>query len=623
MTAFAVAVLVIVALAIPAVRHLRETPPPSPPETRVEIVTPATDQPTDRLRSRPTAGRSSSWPRVTARPVCGCGRWRRRRRSRWRAPRARRYPFWSPDGRSVGFFAGSALKRLDLGGGAPQTLAPVTNGRGGTWNADGVIVFAPSRDEPPDARVRHRGRGGRGDDARPAAVGHRCAVTFCPTAAGSCSTCDGAPDTAGIYLGALDGERPDPADARRQRRGVSARLGRPRGGWLLWVRAGTLVAQRLDVAKAALTGEPVTLADGVAADDRIGAPSRWRHGLVAYRTGAGSQRQLTWVDRSGTARGTVGDPDGTLSRSPRIPRRPSRGRDPHGAGQHGPLAAGRRPHEPVHVRCGCRPLSRLVARRHPDRVPLEPDGSGDLYQKLTSGAGVEERLVASDQVKSPQQLVGGRPLPAVSQHRPADERRPLGRADGGRSHAVGVPEDPLPRGAMARSRRTAGGWPTSRTNRGGRRSTCGRLSRPARRARRRRGWGQWQVSTAGGIYPVWRPDGKELYYLNPAGAMMAAPITVTGATLAPGAPVVLFPTRIFGGGVDAATGPAVRRRPRRALPHQHGTGQRRRADHAAAELESRGEEVALAQRITRRVVFSNPHGCTHPMGSDWGFVAGS
>ena len=122
-----------------------------------------------RLRSRPTAGRSSSSPRAMARPACGCGRWRRRRRSRWRAPRARRFPFWSPDSRSIGFFAGGALKRLDLGGGAPQTLAPATTGRGGTWNADGVIVFAPSSDEPADARVRHRGRGGGGDDARPAA----------------------------------------------------------------------------------------------------------------------------------------------------------------------------------------------------------------------------------------------------------------------------------------------------------------------------------------------------------------------------------------------------------------------------------------------------------------------
>ena len=80
----------------------------------------------------------------------------------------------------------------------------------------------------------------------------------------------GAPDAAGIYLGALDGSAP-------------TRLTPPTApgvylpaGWLLWVRAGTLVAQRLDVAQAALTGEPVTLADGVAVDVSIGAPSRWR-----------------------------------------------------------------------------------------------------------------------------------------------------------------------------------------------------------------------------------------------------------------------------------------------------------------------------------------------------------
>ena len=66
--------------------------------------------------------------------------------------------------------------------------------------------------------------------------------------------------------------------------------------------------------------------------------------------------------------------------------------------------------------------------------------------------------------------------------------------------------------------------------------------------------GQWQVSTAGGVFPAWRPDGKELYYLNPAGVMMAASITVTGTTLAPGAPVVLFPTRVAGGGVDTQQG---------------------------------------------------------------------
>ena len=55
---------------------------------------------------------------------------------------------------------------------------------------------------------------------------------------------------------------------------------------------------------------------------------------------------------------------------------------------------------------------------------------------------------------------------------------------------------------------------------------------------------------AGGIYPRWRPDGKELYYIGPDGQMMAAPIMATGTTFEPGAPVALFQTRIFGGGVD-------------------------------------------------------------------------
>ena len=66
--------------------------------------------------------------------------------------------------------------------------------------------------------------------------------------------------------------------------------------------------------------------------------------------------------------------------------------------------------------------------------------------------------------------------------------------------------------------------------------------------------GQWQVSTVGGIYPLWRHDGKELYYVGPNGEMMAAPIVTTGPTVQPGAPVKLFPTRIFGGGADNQLG---------------------------------------------------------------------
>ena len=62
--------------------------------------------------------------------------------------------------------------------------------------------------------------------------------------------------------------------------------------------------------------------------------------------------------------------------------------------------------------------------------------------------------------------------------------------------------------------------------------------------------GQWQVSTAGGVFPRWRPDGKELYYIAPDGKLMAAPIAVNGAALEPGMPLALFATRIYGGGAD-------------------------------------------------------------------------
>jgi hypothetical protein len=65
---------------------------------------------------------------------------------------------------------------------------------------------------------------------------------------------------------------------------------------------------------------------------------------------------------------------------------------------------------------------------------------------------------------------------------------------------------------------------------------------------------QWQVSTAGGIMPRWRRDSKELYYIGPDGAMMAALIKVTASMLGLGAPVVLFPTRIVSGGADDSPG---------------------------------------------------------------------
>ncbi len=116
-----------------------------------------------------------------------------------------------------------------------------------------------------------------------------------------------------------------------------------------------------------------------------------------------SERQLTWFDRSGTARGTVGDPDGSSLDSPRVSpdgRRVVVARTVQGNTDLWLLDGARMSRVTFDA---ATTVSRLVARRHADRVPLVAErGEGDLYQKLTSGAGAEERLVASDQVKDSQ-----------------------------------------------------------------------------------------------------------------------------------------------------------------------------------------------------------------------------
>ena len=220
-TALAVAAVVgMAALAIPAVRHLREMPPPALPETRVAIVTPATDSPESFALS--PDGRQIVF---TASDEGGSRLWLRSLTTTTLQPLAgtegATAPFWAPDGRSVGFFAGAALKRLDLDGGVPQTLAPVIADRGATWNADGVIVFAPSTTTP---LMRVSASGGA-----PVAVttlgpqhqSHRFPHAL-PGGRRFLFYVFGTSGTAGIYPGRARREHTDAADTRRQRRGVSA-----------------------------------------------------------------------------------------------------------------------------------------------------------------------------------------------------------------------------------------------------------------------------------------------------------------------------------------------------------------------------------------------------------------
>lgn len=564
----ATAVLAAAALAVPAVRHLGETPQPPPPETRVDIVTPGADQAASFALSpdgrqivfvAADTGASRLWLRslatTTTQPLAGT--------------EGARYPFWSPDGRSIGFFAANTLKRLDVvpsGGGVPRTLAPAVDGQGGTWNADGVIAYAPGMNTTPLMRVAATGGATTAVTALgPQQQGH-VAPHFLPDGRRLLFYARGEPDTAGIYLVALDGSaltRLTPSDSAGvflpARSGLAAAV-RERGpwstealgedGWLLWTRAGTLVAQQLDGAKAVLTGKPVALADGVAVDGFIwSAVSVAATGLVAYRTGTAPRRQLTWVERSGTVRGTLGDSEGTLS-SPRV--------SPDG--RH--VAVGRtvQGNDDLWLLDGDR-TSRVTFDAALDMYPVwSPDGGRlafismrtgafDLYEKLVNGAGVEERIVASDQIKIPSSWsADGRFLlyhSATAQQVQADFDLWVVPMDRDRTPSVFLKTPFNERwGALSPD----GRWVAYHSNESGRMEAYVRpFIPPSPSTSAAKPGGQRQVSTAGGIHPVWRPDGKELYYLNPAGAMMAAPITVTGATLEPGVPAVLFATRIFGG----------------------------------------------------------------------------
>ena len=231
----------------------------------------------------------------------------------------------------------------------------------------------------------------------------------------------GAPETAGVYLGALDGSTPTRLTSGEST--VYSGVYLPTG-WLLWLRTGTLLAQRLDLEKAGLTGEPVTVADGV------DAYSVSATGLVAYRSAGVTRRQLTWVDRSGTVRGTRRRSGWHSLRSPRVTGRPSHRRLPRGAGQSRSLAAGWRPYEPVHVRCGSgltsrsgRPTARGLCFSRTGRV------TATSIRKRASGAGVEEPLLVSDQFKAPDSWSADGRFMLYDNLDPQDRLGSLGHAD--------------------------------------------------------------------------------------------------------------------------------------------------------------------------------------------------
>ena len=214
------------------------------------------------------------------------------------------FPFWSPDSRSIAFFADGQLKRFNTFDGSVQTLTEAPSGAGGAWSAEGTIVFNRIWGGP---LYRVSAAGGQANVVTrldpPRQINHAF-PHFLPDGRHFIFSSFGTPAASGIYLANLDSITP----RLLVRTNGSAAFAAP--DRILFVRDGALMAQRIDSATLMPVDDPQLVASQVAINPLSGtsAISASAAGPIAYRASAGT-RQLVWMDRSGREITRVGDID--------------------------------------------------------------------------------------------------------------------------------------------------------------------------------------------------------------------------------------------------------------------------------------------------------------------------
>ena len=218
------------------------------------------------------------------------------------------FPFWSPDSRFVAFFADGKLQKVPADGGSPEVICDAANGRGGSWNRDGVIVFAPVA-LGPLLRVSAEG-GPAGEVARADPSRHEVGLRFpCFLPDGKHFLYVALPRVRGdfdVYVGSLDS---------KERRRVMSAGSAPvyaEPGYLLFGRGGRLVAQRFDRSTLRPMGKAVPLDDALPASSSEGAPVLGppTGSVLALVTATVPDTRLTWFDASGRPGATVALPAG-------------------------------------------------------------------------------------------------------------------------------------------------------------------------------------------------------------------------------------------------------------------------------------------------------------------------
>ncbi len=413
-------------------------------------------------------------------------------------------PFWSPDGRFIGFFAKRFLRKIDANGGPVFKLAPVTEGRGGSWNRDGVILFTPSARGPIYRVSADGGAAAQETVLGPKDITHRYAH-FLPDGRHFLYLARRSPIGAGagmesaIVAGSL-GSKESKSLVSVSSNAIYA------SGHLLYVREQALVAQAFDPDRLALRGEPVTIAPGVLTDERFsrGVFSASGNGVLVYQTGKGhTLSALRWFDRTGAVLGTVGEPaqffdGGAPNISPDGKRATTALVD---------VRTGAADVWLVDLSSGTRsrftsgPGDKYFSAWSPDGRHIahnmrNPDGGGyDVFLKSTGGSGAEEKLLAD--VSEWEVPTGfspdGRFL--LVQKRKEDRDDLFVLPLGGKENSGPSPRLP-PSRPWASSRPTGGTSPTCPTNPGGRRSTSLRFRARAAPGRSRRTAGRSPAGAA-------------------------------------------------------------------------------------------------------------------------------
>ena len=536
MLGLAAAVLALGVVASLGVWYARS--PVDAPELRLEVTTTSTSDPSAFAISpdgrtvvfvADNEGQPTLWVRpldaASAQPLAGT--------------EGARYPFWSADSRSIGFFTISGtsggLRRIEARGGPTQLVANSAGATGGAWGPDGTILFS---DAAVTSLRRVNSTGGSVEVAtKPAATstGHRH-PQFLPGGRDFLFFSGGADDLRGVYLGSRES-----SEVTRLVASDSKGVYLP-SGWLLFVRQGVLYAQRLDLARRTVIGETVRVANSVAFEPISGAAafSVSDTGVIAYRMGSSSGTRLSWFDRAGNSLGVVGAPDqrglSNLRLSP-DGRRVAVERTLENETDLWLLDSTR---QMRFTRGSSGNITRFPVWSHDGgRIAFIGSGAGSVRISVkASTGGDEEVLFESPAVKV---LTDWSPDARFLMYYVPDPKTgtdlwvlPL---EGQR-----VPFTFLKTEANELSGQFSpdGHWVAYQSSETGRYDIYVRpFPGPG---------GQFPISTAGGVHPRWSPDGKELYYIAPDAKLMAVPISATATTFEPGPPTALFQTRRVGGG---------------------------------------------------------------------------